>query len=61
VPSGLYQAIRVISAVFPFKAALQAIDAAVNGSQSLGGPLLHLALLIAAFAGLARMGLRRFA
>ena len=34
---GLYDAIRAISFVFPFKAALQALDAAVNGaSPSLG-------------------------
>ena len=61
VPSGLYQVIRVISAAFPFKPTLQAIDAAINGSQGLGGPLLHLAGLIVVFAGLARIGLRRFA
>ncbi len=61
VPSGLYQVIRVVSAVFPFKAALQAIDAAINGSQGLGTPLAHLAALIVVFAAAARLGLRRFA
>jgi hypothetical protein len=61
VPSGLYQVIRVISAVFPFKPALQAIDAAINGSQGMGGPLAHLAALIVVFAAAARIGLRRFA
>ena len=43
VPSGgvaplLYDVIRVISAVFPFKASLEAIDAAVNGSSPGIGP-----------------------
>ncbi len=62
VPDALYQVIRVISAVFPFKPALQAIDAAINGSQpGLGGSLAHLAALIVAFGAAARVGLRRFA
>jgi ABC-type multidrug transport system permease subunit len=60
VGHGLYDVISVISFVFPFKAALQALDAAVNGaSPSLGGPLVHLAVLSAAFGALARVGLRR--
>ena len=37
VAAGLYDAIRSISFVFPFKATLQALDAAVNGaSPSIG-------------------------
>ena len=60
VGAGLYDAIRVISFVFPFKAALQALDAAVNGaSPSIGGPLAHLAGLTVLFGALARAGLRR--
>lgn len=65
VPSGavstaLNDAISAISFVFPFKASLQALDAAVNGaSPSLPGPLAHLAVLTAAFGALARVGLRR--
>ncbi|HEX4483050.1 MAG TPA: ABC transporter permease [Solirubrobacteraceae bacterium] len=60
VGHGLYDAISAISFVFPFKAALQALDAAVNGaSPSLGGPLVHLAVLSAAFGALAYAGLRR--
>ncbi len=60
VGHGLYDAIQVVSFVFPFKAALQALDAAVNGaSPSLGGPLAHLAVLSAAFGALAYAGLRR--
>jgi ABC-2 type transport system permease protein len=57
---GIYDAISVVSAVFPFKATLEALDAAINSSQpSLGVALLHLAVLIGAFGGLARFALRR--
>jgi ABC-2 type transport system permease protein len=60
VSGGLDDVISAISFVFPFKAALQALDAAVNGaSPSLPGPLVHLAVLAAAFGALARLGLRR--
>jgi ABC-2 type transport system permease protein len=52
-------AIRVISAVFPFKASLEALDAALNQSQpSLTIALAHLAALIAGFGTLARVALR---
>jgi len=66
VPSGavapvLYDAIRGISAAFPFRPSLSAMDAALNGSGSLAGPLVHLAVLTLAFGALARLGLRRFA
>jgi ABC-type Na+ efflux pump permease subunit len=60
VAPGLYDAIRAVSAVFPFKAALQALDAAVNGSEpALGGSLAHLLALTLLFGVLARVGLRR--
>jgi ABC-2 type transport system permease protein len=60
VGSGLNDAIGVISFVFPFKAALQALDAAVNGaSPSIGLPLVHLAVLALLFGTLARVGLRQ--
>ena len=60
VGHGFYDVISVISFVFPFKAALQALDAAVNGaSPSLGGPVVHLLVLTAAFGAIARLGLRR--
>jgi len=60
VAAGLYGAIKAISFVFPFKACLQALDAAVNSaSPSIGLSLLHLAVLAAAFGALARLGLRR--
>jgi ABC-2 type transport system permease protein len=57
---GLYDAISVVSAVFPFKATLEALDAAVNASQpSIGTALAHLAVLIVGFGALARFALRR--
>jgi hypothetical protein len=60
VASGLYDAIGVISFVFPFKAALQALDAAVNQSApGIGVSLAHLAGLVVLFGALARVGLRR--
>jgi ABC-type multidrug transport system permease subunit len=60
VAPGVYDAIRVVSAVFPFKAALQALDAAVNDSEpALGGSLAHLLGLTVLFGVLARVGLRR--
>jgi ABC-type multidrug transport system permease subunit len=68
VPSGgvsplLFDVIRVISAVFPFKPALDAIDVAINnsGGTSLGVSLAHLGGLILVFGGAAWAGLRRFA
>ena len=66
VPSGavapaLYDVIRVISAVFPFKPALDALDAALNDSGGMGTPLLHLAALFLAFGAISRVALRRFA
>lgn len=60
VGAGLYDAISVVSFLFPFKAALQALDAAVNGaSPSIGLPLVHLAVLALVFGALARVGLRK--
>lgn len=60
VAAWLYDTIGAISFVFPFKATLQALDAAVNGSAPpLGGSLAHLAALTLLFGVLARIGLRR--
>jgi ABC-type multidrug transport system permease subunit len=60
VASGLYDVIRVISAVFPFKPALEAVDAAVNrSSPGIWVALGHLAALIAGFGVVARLALRR--
>ena len=65
VPSGsvardFYDAIGAVSFAFPFKASLQALDAAVNrASPSIGVSLAHLAGLTIFFGALARVGLRR--
>jgi ABC-2 type transport system permease protein len=61
VSSGLYDVLRIVSAAFPFKPTIDALNAAVNSSGDLAPPLLHLAALAVAFTLLARLGLRRFA
>ncbi len=62
VGAGLYDVIKVVTALFPFKPALEAMTAALEaGNGSLGGPLLHLAILIVAYGLIARLALRRFA
>lgn len=67
VPSGavggaVFDAIRVVTALFPFKPALQAITAGLDSAgPGIGGPLLHLAVLFVAYAAIARLALRRFA
>lgn len=65
VPSGTvgdaaFDVIRGVSALFPFKPTLSALDAGLNDSGELGLPLLHLVLLAAAYLVLARVALRRF-
>jgi hypothetical protein len=66
IPTGtvgpaLYNAIKLITALFPFKPALQAMTSALDpAGPSIGGPLLHLAILIAAYGLFARFALRRF-
>ncbi len=60
VAGGLFDVIRAVSFVFPYKAALQALDAAVNRSApGLGISLVHLLGLVLLFGALARVGLRR--
>jgi ABC-2 type transport system permease protein len=67
VPSGavgasLYDAIRAVTALFPFKPALRAMTAALDpAGPAIGGPLLHLAILTLAYGAIARFALRRFA
>jgi ABC-type multidrug transport system permease subunit len=62
VGKGLYDVIKVITALFPFKPALDAITAALEaGNGGIGTPLLHLAILAVAYAVIARVALRRFA
>ena len=59
VAPGLFDAITVVSGVFPFKPSLDALDAAISGGELLG-PLAHLAALTLGFGALARLALRRF-
>lgn len=60
VAAGLYDAIRVISALFPFKASLDAADAALNDAGGLSTALAHLAALILGWGVLARVAIARF-
>ncbi|MFN8163116.1 MAG: ABC transporter permease [Solirubrobacterales bacterium] len=62
VGSGVFDVIRILTAIFPFKPALQAMTAALDSAGGgIGGPLIHLAILIVAYGLLARFALRRFA
>ena len=67
IPSGVvagwvYDIVRVASAIFPFKPALEAVNAGLNDADpGLAGPLAHLAILAVAYTAIARAGLRRFA
>jgi len=61
VSGGLYTVIRLVSAAFPFKPALQATNAALNGADpGLLVPLLHLVVLTVVFGAIGRLSLRRF-
>lgn len=62
VGPGLYDAIRAVAALFPFKPALEAMTAALDpAGPGIGRPLVHLAVLVAAYAAIARLAMRRFA
>ncbi len=66
VPSGavsplLFDVVRLVSAVFPFKPTLQALDAALNDTGGIAGRLAHLLALFVAFGVVSRLALRRFA
>lgn len=58
VSAGLYDVITVVSAAFPFKPALDALQDGLDGVASTG-PALHLAALAIVYAVAARLGLRR--
>jgi ABC-2 type transport system permease protein len=58
VSAGLYDVIRVISAAFPFKPALDGLQRGLDG-EPLAGPALHLVALTAVYGAAARLGLRR--
>jgi ABC-type transport system involved in cytochrome c biogenesis permease component len=60
VAGSLYDASRAISALFPFRAALQAIDGALNGGgPSLAASAAHLAALTLAYLAIARAAVGR--
>jgi ABC-2 type transport system permease protein len=66
VPSGavsgpLFDAIRIVSGAFPFRATVAALDSALGRSGDIWLPLLHLGLLAVAWVAVARLALRRFA
>jgi ABC-type multidrug transport system permease subunit len=62
VSPGLFDVIKVVRALFPFDPALDVMSGALDVSgPSLGLPILHLAILGACYAVLARIALRRFA
>jgi ABC-2 type transport system permease protein len=62
VSEGVQTLLDVIAFVFPFKAALQAVSNAFNGTPPpMIGPLVHLAVLTAVYALIARLAVRRFA
>lgn len=66
VPSGsvsqsVYDVTSAISAIFPFKPTLEALNAALNGAGGMGPAMAHLAAIVAGYGLLARVGLRRFA
>jgi len=67
IPSGtlapdLQDVVDVVTALFPFKPALHAMESALDpAGPGLGTALAHLAILVAAYGALARLALRRFA
>jgi ABC-2 type transport system permease protein len=67
VPSGsvsptLFDVIKLLTGLFPFKPALHAMERALDASgPGMGTALLHLALLTVVYGALARVALRRFA
>lgn len=59
---GLHDLVAVVTALFPFKPALDAMESALDpAGPGLGTALIHLAILIGAYGLLARFALRRFA
>jgi ABC-type transport system involved in cytochrome c biogenesis permease component len=66
IPSGavgdtLYDAVRALSALFPFKPTLDALESALGRSGDIAGPLIHLAVLTLAYAWAGRTALRKSA
>jgi hypothetical protein len=62
VGAGVFHAIEVVRALFPFDPALDAIEGALDSAgPGMAVPVLHLGVLVAAYGVLARLALRRFA
>jgi len=62
VSGTLKKVLDAVSFVFPFKAALDAVNNAFSGTApGIVGPLIHLAVLTLIFGALARLTLRRYA
>ncbi|MEX2106979.1 MAG: ABC transporter permease [Solirubrobacterales bacterium] len=62
VGSGIFGAVGIVTAAFPFKPALRAMTAALDpAGPGIWAPLAHLAILTLAYGLLARFALRRFA
>ena len=62
VSGGVFMAIEIFRALFPFDPSLDAMTAALDASApGIGVPLLHLAAIVVAYTALARIALRRFA
>jgi ABC-type multidrug transport system permease subunit len=62
VSGTLKKVLDAVSFVFPFKAALDAVNNAFSGTApGIGWPLVHLAVLTLIFGALARLTLRRYA
>lgn len=59
--SALYDATRVISALFPFDPTLDAATSALYGNDGIAEPLAHLAILAVAYAVAARAAIGRLA
>jgi len=61
VAPGLYDAIGVVTALFPFDPALRALTGALDaGGPAIGIAIVHLALLTGAYGVLARIAVRRY-
>ena len=62
VSGGVYHAIEIVRALFPFDPALDAVNGALDAAgPDVVVPLLHLAAIALAYGALARLALRRFA
>ena len=62
VSGGVYDALLIFRALFPFDPSLDAMTSALDSSaEGIGLSLLHLAAIVLAYSLLARLALRRFA